>query len=305
MIKSVILALALLLGLALHPAHANPLISGQPSAVNEIANSEPSIPYIGEIIAFEKQLHEIMTSQIDAIKVGTSPIALWLLLLGSFAYGIFHVLAPGHGKVIVSSYFLGHHARWRDGVIAGMIMAIGHTITAIGLVVAMQMLFGLTQFSVLDKTRYAELLGYGLIMGIGLWLLYNAIRQKKSCCGHDHDQHHHHDHHHDKQGFIGLCAATSLVPCTGSIIILLFTSAQDILWAGVLAVIAIALGMWLTITIIGTVSIMLRRMVLPESDKVSRNKKLVMRLVSILAALVVFGTGGLLFTGTLLGLINS
>lgn len=42
-------------------------------------------------------------------------------------------------------------------------------------------------------------------------------------------------------------------------IILLFTLAHQILWAGILSVIAIALGMWLTMTLIALAAIFLHQ----------------------------------------------
>ena len=269
------------------------------------------------MLAWQRQIHEALTAQIEALRDGATLMPLWGLLLGSFAYGVFHVLAPGHGKVIVSSYFLGNHARWKDGVIAGLILAIGHTVTAIAIVVAFYFLLGLTQMGTLANARYVELAGYGLITMIGFWLLLRAAVGKtpgqEACCGHDHHHHDHAGHHHahahghdmahtpihKNRQALGLFAATSLAPCTGSMIILFFTMANQVLWAGILAVGVMALGMWLTVTAIGIVSIFLRRMVIGDMNNRSVWRTRAMRALGLGAACMVVFTGGMLFLGTL------
>jgi len=306
-----------------HAVLANPFISGRPSEVNSTVMGALPTPFLQQILAIQTQIHHAITQRIEALKDGQSLAALWSLLLFSFAYGVFHVLAPGHGKVIVGSYFLGNNANWREGVWAGFLMAVGHTVTAIGIVAVLAIVFGLSQGIVELDARYMELAGYGLIAAIGVWLLVRAIRNAPECadCGHDHHAHHHHehDHHHDhahdrhhhdhehiedlvKRPSTGLFAAASLVPCTGSMIILMFTLANNILWAGILAVIAIALGMWLTISTIGLASMLLRRAVVGDGEHVGPGKRRLMKAVRILAALVVIATGSLLFAGTLYGM---
>jgi ABC-type nickel/cobalt efflux system permease component RcnA len=303
-----------------HPAFANPFMSGRPSEVNAGFMDAFATPFLQQIIETQRVIHEAITARIEALKEGQSLAALWSLLLISFGYGVFHVLAPGHGKVIVGSYFLGNNASWRDGVWAGLLMAIGHTITAVGIVAVLYLVFGLGQFAVLNDAQYMELAGYGLIAAIGIWLLVRALRDSPECnvCGHDHHHHghkhdHDHAHHHHDHDFVekltprpstGLFAAASLVPCTGSMIILLFCLANNVLWAGILAVIAIALGMWLTITAIGLFSMLLRRAVVGDGEHVGPSRRKLTKALRCLAALVVIMTGSLLFTGTVYSMMQ-
>ncbi len=317
--KSTLVAVALALALACADAHADPFITGRPSQDSSLMMGFGT-PFLQQILAFQRQIHETITHQIETLKEGRSLAAFWGLMLFSFGYGVFHVLAPGHGKVIVGSYFLGNKAGWREGVWAGFLMAVGHTVTAVGIVAVLYFLFGLGDFAVLNDARYIELGGYGLIAAIGVWLLWRALRNAPECvvCGHHHHEHHHdhrRDHHHHAHEAVhelaeevkelahepstGLFAAASLVPCTGSMIILLFTLANGILWAGVLAVIAIALGMWMTITAIGIVSMLLRRAVVGDDEHQGKTRRGLTKVLRVGAALIVIATGSLLFAGTL------
>jgi nickel/cobalt exporter len=109
--------------------------------------------------------------------------------------------------------------------------------------------------------------------------------------------------HKNKQS-TSLFAAASLVPCTGSMIILLFTLANDVLWAGILAVIAIALGMWMTISAIGVASIVLRRAIAGNDDSQTSIRRGLSKALRTFAALIVIATGGLLFSGTLYSMMG-
>lgn len=86
-------------------------------------------------------------------------------------------------------------------------------------------------------------------------------------------------------------------------IILLFTLAHQVLWAGILAVIAIALGMWLTTVAIACAAIFLHaRLLAPERPRHAWQTKL-HRGLGYVSAFAVLTTGGLLFCGTLLSLL--
>ena len=314
-------------------ALANPFTDGKPAAATAPLTGVLPAPFLSEILALQRQIHDAMTTQLTALRDGSSLAPLWLLLGIGFAYGVFHVLAPGHGKFIVGSYFIGNRARWREAVSAGLVMAIGHTITAIGIVVGLYMVLGIGQLEVMAKARYFELIGYGLIAAIGVWLLARTWRGDKPGCAHcghhhhghdhhahqhDHDhghahEHHHHDHAHrhtnakphGNRHALSLFGAISLVPCTGSMIILLFTLAHQILWAGILAVIAIALGMWLTMTLIALAAIFLHRNLAGEEGTQRPWQKQLQHCLRYAAALFVIITGGTLFSGVLLDILHS
>jgi nickel/cobalt transporter (NicO) family protein len=77
-----------------------------------------------------------------------------------------------------------------------------------------------------------------------------------------------------------------------------------VLWAGILAVIMIALGMWLTITAIGLASMLLRRALVGDGEHVGPGKRRLMKAARIAAAMVVIATGSLLFAGTLYSMMG-
>ena len=310
--NSIFLIVLLAISIATQSANANPFMGGQPVEAQSRLMGAFSSPFTQKVMAAQKEIHQALTDQITALKDGETLAPLWMLLLISFAYGVFHVLAPGHGKVIVGSYFLGNKAHWKEGLWAGAIMAAGHTATSIGIVTVLYVVLGLGKFQTLSNSTYIELFGYGLIVLIGFWLLFQALsKAPASCssCGHDHGDHHDHHHHAHKHPHKGLKAealrlfgAASLIPCTGSMIILLFTLSNDILWAGILAVICVALGMWVTVSCIGFATILMHRMILGDNDTPSGNRYKLLILMRYGAIFLIIATGTILFAGAYAGM---
>jgi nickel/cobalt exporter len=121
----------------------------------------------------------------------------------------------------------------------------------------------------------AEIMGvrlasYGLIALLGLVMLGQAVRRSRlrraggvvdlACCGHGRGNH--------PKGAVrgraeqgALSLGVGLVPCTGAVLILLYSLANDILHAGVLLVTAIAAGMALTMGGLGILSVVARHAV--------------------------------------------
>jgi nickel/cobalt transporter (NicO) family protein len=258
----------------------------------------------------QRILHTQISGEVQRIKAGEGFPAVMALLMVGFLYGVFHALAPGHGKVIVASYFLSRTAPLWQGIAAGAAMAAGHTASAVLIVVGLRLALDLSPMSVLAQAKIAEQIGYGLITLIGLWILVNTLRGKgHQCCGCGHDHHHEHGHTHSpspapaslsvsRPQMIGLFGSAAMVPCTGAIILLLFTLANGLLGIGVLATLMIALGMGLTITAIGFTAILLRRSVLSrlENSKVTDQ---IGKAAALLGASVITAFGALLFLGTL------
>ena len=51
----------------------------------------------------------------------------------AFLYGVLHTLGPGHGKVVVVSYFVSRDARLWRGVLMGVQIAVTHVLSAVAL----------------------------------------------------------------------------------------------------------------------------------------------------------------------------
>ena len=128
------------------------------------------------------------------------PQAVATLLTVCFAYGFFHAIGPGHGKVLIGGYGLGRRvAFWRLSAIS-VLSSLGQAVTAVVLVYAGVLVFQMSRESLVGATEQVMApVSYGAIAAIGLWLVFRAIRsfarRHRNATPH-HDHHHSHDHHH-------------------------------------------------------------------------------------------------------------
>ena len=98
--------------------------------------------------------------------------AMWSLFGISFLYGIFHAAGPGHGKAVISSYLVANEETWRRGVALSFVSAALQSIVAVIVVAVAAVALGATAKSIGLTVHIVEIISYGLIILIGLRLLF-------------------------------------------------------------------------------------------------------------------------------------
>jgi nickel/cobalt exporter len=155
----------------------------------------------GFILEKQAEFYRMLSATIRAAKADGS--AGWTLLGISFLYGVFHAAGPGHGKAVISSYLVANDETWRRGVILSFASAILQALTAIVIVAIAAVLLNATAKAMGDTVRVVEIVGYSLIVVIGLRLLWVKGRallrllRPQQAAAHEHHAHHDHGHHHD------------------------------------------------------------------------------------------------------------
>jgi ABC-type nickel/cobalt efflux system permease component RcnA len=262
----------------------------------------------GAVVALQSRINRAINGQLMAIKAGDQhdgkPWALWGGLLIGFLYGVFHALGPGHGKTIIVGYFLGRHAHPLRGVAMASWISLSHVIGAIVIVVIVHTILSESLASPVDEVDGLRVFSYGAILLIGVGMLYSALRG-----GHQHAHAHSHGHIHGhehgghcahvpgarrEQGLLGFAAG--FIPCSGAILILVFALTNGIILSGIAMTLAIAVGMALTLSIMGVSSILLRHQIvlrLPENAVASRA-------FSLAGPILVTLIGAVLLSGALL-----
>ena len=232
---------------------------------------------VGLVIDIQRRANAEIASNMNAIESG-GDLGAFLVGLGiAFAYGAIHAFGPGHGKFLIVSYFLGQDARVARGIVMAIQIAVVHVIAAVIVVwVADTVLrtgFGI-RLSDVPGVRAASFL---IIVCIGIYMFYRAIRISRGADGghshghgdhhhhghhhgHDHGHHHHVHHHHGGQVEGGLLAlAAGMVPCPGAVLVMLYAVANDMIVPGFLLVAAMSLGIGLSICTLGVGAILARQ----------------------------------------------
>ena len=207
---------------------------------------------------------------------GGAPLLKLLPAIGiAMVFGMLHAAMPGHGKTALVSYFLGRPSKVAGGFGISALLVLTHVGSAIVLV--------LTGFLVLRMTiggagraPQLETASAVLVIGIGLLLLYRAVR-----------------HRHDHAATDGpmLAIAAGLVPCPLTTFIMVYAVANGIVLAGLFLTAGMALGMVATIAAFAIGSLLVRRYLLRWLDKTEVARERIGRVLEIFsaAAVVAFG----------------
>jgi nickel/cobalt transporter (NicO) family protein len=249
---------------------------------------------------YQRRIQQSLSTSLRDIKSGTGSLALWTLVAVCFGYGVVHTLGPGHGKAVVVAYFLDSKRprAWIEGVFAGSWIAFTHTLAALLLAGGLKTfaVFGL--FGALREVHNVEIVSYTLILLIGFWRMWAGISGHLHQHAHGDDDHHH-DHHHQQPaqhtlaGWLLLTAA-GIAPCAGALVVILLSLALRVLWAGIIGVVAIAVGMAITLAAVGMASMMAHRLIIGDG----RSRE-IGRFTAIAASLIVIATAGTLLLGAL------
>jgi nickel/cobalt exporter len=180
----------------------------------------PADGVIGWILAKQAEFYKQFSGLIRAAKADGS--AAWSLFGLAFLYGIFHAAGPGHGKAVISSYVVANEETWKRGVVLSFASALLQALVAVAIVGIAAALLNATAATMKRAVDVIEIVSYGLIILIGLRLLWvkgrafiTALRtlHRPAAVGaavtpahlhqHDHGHHDHHHHGHDHHGHGG------------------------------------------------------------------------------------------------------
>ncbi|MFH1805174.1 MAG: high frequency lysogenization protein HflD [Pseudomonadota bacterium] len=228
-------------------------------------------PVVTKMVQIQSSLNREMTAALRSAREAQS---WWpgLTIIGlSFAYGVFHAAGPGHGKMVTTTYFLSRDAGWKQGVTMGTLIAAVQAVSAIVLVGTFALVLNLGPASITRNGLIMEAVSYGLIIIMGAVMCLRIVQGRDDCCdhgpaeqAHDHSHNHDHDHHHAPTPYSGWRQTVisgvivGLRPCTGSILMLLFTLANGLIFIGIVSAFAMAIGVAITISLIGLAAIGMR-----------------------------------------------
>ena len=250
------------------------------------------------------------------IKAGGGAAALWVGIGFAFLYGAVHAVGPGHGKMVVASFFVGREAKLWRGVVMGLQVAVTHVVAAVILVWLVDLSFRQFIGGSPAESLWIRMVSFGLITVIGLTLLSRALRNAVRATRHGIQHLHTHSHHHlhsdahanphsrdanlgydyRQQGLLALVAGA--VPCTGALLVMLFALANDIIGTGVILVAAISAGMAITMSAFGIISILFRRFVMSVMETDSRASAIAASILEHVGALMILLIGLSFFTAT-------
>ncbi len=164
------------------------------------------------MLEIQKWLFHSATAELKNFAGDASALSVLTALAVATLFGFVHALMPGHGKVALVSYYLGHPARFIAGVGTSALLILTHVGSAAVLVLA--------GFTVIRATLGGagrapafEAASAVSVTAVGIWLLVRSVR---------------HDHSHLAHNAGFLAFATGLVPCPLTTFIMIYSVANGI-----------------------------------------------------------------------------
>ncbi|WAH54531.1 nickel/cobalt transporter [Pseudescherichia vulneris] len=191
------------------------------------------------------------------------------LLLFSFLYGVLHALGPGHGKVVITTWLATHPSKLRSSIGLTLASSLLQGLVAIMLVVVVLTLLQLPARQLHLSSYWLEKGSYALVGVLGLLLCWRALKKLRLLLRrpqfrsftphHVHDAHCGCGHQHlptpeqltrsdDWRARLMIILSMGMRPCSGAIMVLLFSKVIGVFSWGVASAMAMAAGTSLTIS---------------------------------------------------------
>jgi ABC-type nickel/cobalt efflux system permease component RcnA len=259
------------------------ILQTQENDINESSadekRSQQKLPKLSPLELLSEKLNEIKVQIEDTlqdIKQNNSLSAYFWLLFFSFIYGILHAIGPGHGKSLVSSYFINQNKSYLKAFSISSLIGVVHTFSAFVLTLIVYFILGLMfSSSLVNIEQMATKVSAMIIIAIALYLIYKKIKKAKNkitfapaqqfsfikpqsnlhkpiasceCSGCQ-----------TTSTDLGVILAAGIVPCPGTVTIFLFTISLGIYFVGFLSAVFMSIGMSLVIYITALLSLKVRK----------------------------------------------
>ena len=194
-----------------------------------------------QLIAWQKWIYAALSADLSAFATTRDWWALAAVLPVGIVFGAVHALTPGHGKAVLASYLVGSRlALLRATAIAG-VQALTHVGSAVILALVAAPLVTRTLGGV-GRAPALELLSRGLLIAIGVWLVFRAVRGR--------------NHPHGEGLAVGVVAG--LVPCPLTLFAMFYALSRGVPEAGVTFAVAMMLGVAFTLSAVALVTVLAR-----------------------------------------------
>lgn len=297
-ILTIIFAILLLLHPFQTEARDNPFISKK-APKKEVKLPTIASKVFANIMFWQHKLNIKLTEQVKRLKEDRSLKALFTLIFVSFLYGVIHAAGPGHGKVVVFSYFISRRLRAKKGILLGNLISLFHAVSGVIIVLTLYFIIKtayLTSFEAISQK--IKLVSYILVILIGFVLLLKSLFAIKKNPFHVSEG----DRpimSSDRKGILPLALAVGIVPCPGVVIIMLFALSFNLLAIGLMMSLIMALGMASTISIAGLLSILGQEGLLKGFSGKERIQNIIQKGLTIFGSLLIICFGGILLAGCL------
>jgi|GEM_PF-2980967 len=191
-------------------------------------------------IQVQRVLNQQLAELIYDIEENKQGAMAWFVAV-SFFYGMLHSLGAGHGKVLVTSYLITNRGTIAKASLITITTALLQAVVAIVIVEFMLTMFSASMREVHSAIASAIRMSYFCVICLGVVLMLKAASKAPLLI--------------DKHGLWGIIAVVGLRPCTGAVMILLFSNMVGLRGVGIMSAIMMAVGTAITTSIIACLAV--------------------------------------------------
>ena len=257
----------------------------------------------GWLLAVQSSFSRSLQGAVQALKLGGDWMPLALL---GFAYGVFHAAGPGHGKAVIAGYIVAGERTLQRGCALSFAAALLQAAVAIAIVGIGSVILGATAATMSRAGTLVETASFALVALIGFAVTWRKAGRLAAAnaagCGPDCAHVPADARAESWRERAGVVLAAGSRPCAGAVLLLVFALSQGVLWAGMLAVLAMALGTALTTTALACLAVFAKGAALRLAGGRGRVGEIAVGGLELLAAAFVLVLGLAMLTGLALGM---
>ena len=190
-----------------------------------------------KFIEIQQELNAAISSTFREIGDGNSLVPVLTILGIAFIYGVVHALGPGHGKLLVSSYFLRNNRSYKEAFKMGYLISIIHTISALSISFVLYYLLEVVFSQTFQEVSfYMTKISALLIIGVGIYLFFEQHKE-------------HFAANSTQRSDLSIALSAGVIPCPGVMTIILFSILIGNISVGIAAAVFMSAGMGLTISL--------------------------------------------------------
>ncbi len=232
-------------------SHAeNPFLSSgdqtESAAEQRVVPREVNPPWWYPIVIWQKSINDKLASSLAALKEGFSVGKVLLVFIVSLVYSMLHTAGPGHGKVILGTYFLTSSEKRKkiDAAIAGIIVSLTHVGMAFILSLFLWIFLNtLSMSSQRDMANVSRRIGGIFVVITGLAILVTCVlsNRTKLFSGERFKG------RMKSVSLYGIAVLSGIVPCPLAWFVLVFSISYGIYAYGILSIVGMAIGAAITV----------------------------------------------------------
>ena len=129
------------------------------------------------LIDAQRSIYAALTNDISAYSISRDVTALLAVLPLGIAFGATHALTPGHSKSVLAAYILGSGLKPSRALLTSFVLSVTHITSAVLLALITNSLVTRSLIGA-GRAPSIEWTSRLILMAIGLWLIFRAIRAK-------------------------------------------------------------------------------------------------------------------------------